>query len=456
MVESEKTGIFYIDPSMVEMVPIGDLKLYKKNAKKHPQEQIQQIINSINAFGMNDPIGIWGEDNVIVEGHGRYLALREMGESGEIPVIRLDHLSDEQRRAYALAHNQLTMNTDFNMELLMPELDSLSDAFEMADFGFEDYTQSDNEQDNQYADGVVGSIEEKYIIPPVSVLDSRQGRWTKRQRLWNSEIQDTGVTRGTAKTYNLEKFQTDDKFKSLKEISVLDPVLAECIVRWFTPYEQSKCFDTFAGDTIFGYVSGKLGHSFTGIELRQEQADFNNSRTESFDCKYYCDDGRNVLNYIAPNSQDLFFSCPPYFDLEVYSDLENDASNQKSYEQFYEILDKAFTDAVRCLKNDRFAVIVVTEVRNKKTGFYYDFTGDIKRTFQKAGMNFYNDLVLVNQVGSVCMRINQYMKTRKIGRCHQNVLVFYKGNPANIKDNFQPIEIDESLFGDDIDGSQNI
>ena len=58
MVESEKTGIFYVDPSMVDMIPISAIKPYKRNAKKHPQEQIEQIINSINAFGMNDPIGV--------------------------------------------------------------------------------------------------------------------------------------------------------------------------------------------------------------------------------------------------------------------------------------------------------------------------------------------------------------------------------------------------------------
>lgn len=136
MVESEKTGIFYVDPSMVDMIPISAIKPYKRNAKKHPQEQIEQIINSINAFGMNDPIGVWGEDNVIVEGHGRYLALKEMGESGLVPVIHLDNLTDEQRKAYALAHNQLTMNTGWDDELLLPELDELGDIFDMSDFGF--------------------------------------------------------------------------------------------------------------------------------------------------------------------------------------------------------------------------------------------------------------------------------------------------------------------------------
>ena len=145
MVESEKTGIFYVDPSMVDMIPIGNIKPYKRNAKKHPQEQIEQIINSINAFGMNDPIGVWGEDNVIVEGHGRYLALKEMGESGLVPVIHLDNLTDEQRKAYALAHNKLTMNTDFDFDALSLEMDELSDFFDMSDFGFE----TDAEQEEQ-------------------------------------------------------------------------------------------------------------------------------------------------------------------------------------------------------------------------------------------------------------------------------------------------------------------
>ena len=121
----------------IDYLNINKIKPYKRNAKKHPQEQIEQIINSIKAFGMNDPIGVWGKDNVIVEGHGRYLALREMGESGEVPVIHLDNLTDEQRKAYALAHNQLTMNTGFDDDILSLEMDDLSDFFDMSDFGFD-------------------------------------------------------------------------------------------------------------------------------------------------------------------------------------------------------------------------------------------------------------------------------------------------------------------------------
>lgn len=82
----------------IEYLPIGQLKPYENNAKEHPQEQIDQIVESIKQFGMNDPIGIWGDEHLIVEGHGRWLALRKMGET-EVPTIRLDHMTDEQRKA---------------------------------------------------------------------------------------------------------------------------------------------------------------------------------------------------------------------------------------------------------------------------------------------------------------------------------------------------------------------
>ena len=114
---------------------ISDLKPYKNNAKIHTKEQIEQIKNSIEKFGMNDPIGIWGKDNIIVEGHGRLEALKQLGIE-EVDCIRLDHLTDEERKAYTLAHNKLTMNTDFNFEILESELEEINDI-DMAEFGFE-------------------------------------------------------------------------------------------------------------------------------------------------------------------------------------------------------------------------------------------------------------------------------------------------------------------------------
>lgn len=124
----------------IEYVPIDDLKPYDNNAKIHTPEQIEQIKKSIQEFGMNDPIGIWGKDNLIVEGHGRLAACKELGMK-EVPVIRLDDLTDEQRRAYTLVHNQTTMNTGFNMDILTEELDNID--IDMSELGFLDSEEVD-------------------------------------------------------------------------------------------------------------------------------------------------------------------------------------------------------------------------------------------------------------------------------------------------------------------------
>lgn len=118
----------------IEKIKISDLLEYKYNAKEHPQWQIEQIVNSIKQFGFNDPIAI-DENNTIIEGHGRLYALQEMGET-EVDCIRLSHLNEEQKKAYILAHNKLTMNTDFDFDLLQLELDNIIDI-DMSDFGFE-------------------------------------------------------------------------------------------------------------------------------------------------------------------------------------------------------------------------------------------------------------------------------------------------------------------------------
>ena len=124
-------------------IKIKDLKPYERNAKLHPQEQIEQIKKSIEQFGMNDPIAVWGEENIIVEGHGRLEALKQLNVK-EVPCIRLDHLTDEERKAYTLTHNKLTMNSDFDLDILNDELDDILNI-DMSDFGF-DFDFEDEEE----------------------------------------------------------------------------------------------------------------------------------------------------------------------------------------------------------------------------------------------------------------------------------------------------------------------
>lgn len=125
----------------VEYVNINDLKKYHKNAKKHPKEQVKRIANSIKEFGMCDPIGVWGKDNLIIEGHGRLMALKRLGYK-EAPIIRLDHLSEEQRKAYTLAHNK-SAESEWDFEILADELESIINI-DMMDFGFD--LQMDDEE----------------------------------------------------------------------------------------------------------------------------------------------------------------------------------------------------------------------------------------------------------------------------------------------------------------------
>ena len=122
----------------IEYVNKEDLKPYANNAKIHTADQIEQIKNSIKQFGFNDPIAVW-KNNEIIEGHGRLIAAMEMDDIKTVPVIHLDQLTDKQRKAYIIAHNKLTLNTQFDNELLGDELKSIIDDFDMTDFGFGDF-----------------------------------------------------------------------------------------------------------------------------------------------------------------------------------------------------------------------------------------------------------------------------------------------------------------------------
>ena len=142
----------------VEYLPIDEIKPYENNAKIHTPEQIEQIKASIRQFGMNDPIGIWSKDNIIVEGHGRLLACQELGYK-EIPVIRLDDLTDEQRKAYTLAHNQLTMNTGFDLDILNEELENIE--IDMSEFGFDEFIVDNIEEEQEIVEDEVPEVPEE-------------------------------------------------------------------------------------------------------------------------------------------------------------------------------------------------------------------------------------------------------------------------------------------------------
>lgn len=358
------------------------------------------------------------------------------------PVVEILHasqLSEEEKKEFIIKDNLSYGNWDWDM------LANEWEPMELEEWGLDCWqpenggeAEGNSSAGSSSESGKHGSLSDKFIAPPFTILDTRQGYWRQRRAMWRELINDFGESRENT----LADGETNCMATINNGVSLFDPVLAEILCKWFAP-ANGKIFDCFAGDTQKGLVFGTCGHEFTGIELRQEQCNVNEAVLARFPniqerVSYICDDGQNVAKHIAADSQDLLFSCPPYYDLEVYSDKPNDASNQPTYEAFLGILENAFANAITCLKDNRFAVVVVGDIRDKE-GYYYDFVGDIKRMFKAHGMPLYNECIIVESIGTLPQRVQRYMRNRKVGKCHQNVLVFYKGDPKEIPNNYPEI-----------------
>lgn len=425
---------------------ITEIKPNPKNPRVIKDDKFAKLVESLRSFPQmlekRPLVCVTDIDGKVfpLGGNMRLKAANEL-KMKELPVVMADDWTEEQRQEFIIKDN--VGFGEWNWE----ELQADWDVEQLSDWGLDipNFTNVENINIEDEKALAIQKLEDKFIVPPFSILNAREGKWQERKKYWKDLIKDTGITRDTGNQTNT-RYRSIEGFSAARDNenvgSVLDPVLSEIIIKWFGLH-NSNMYDCFAGDTIFGYVASYLGNTFKGIELRKSQADFNNERTNGFNANYICDDGRNVLNHISENSQDLLFSCPPYFDLEVYSDLPNDASNQKEYKDFINILDVAFTNSIKCLKENRFAVIVCGDVRDKK-GNYFRFPDDIKEIFVKNGMPLYNELILIDPVGNLQMRVSKYMEHRKVGKTHQNVLVFYKGNTKEIKNIFPKIEIVEN------------
>lgn len=418
----------------IEYVSKDKLRPYANNAKVHTDEQIEQIRHSIEEFGFNDPIALW-HDNEVIEGHGRLLAVMGMDSIDTVPVIRLDGLTDEQRRAYMLVHNKLTMNTDFDFDLLDIELDDIYDI-DMSEYGF-DFGDDDENADD---DVEHKSLRDRFIVPPFSVLDTRQGYWQDRKREWIGLGLKSNEGRSQNLTFATDTINYSYMHTSMKGVapqtSVFDPVLCEIAYKWFCT-DNGCIYDPFAGGSVRGIVADKLGYLYTGIDLRQEQVDANRQNAVDMEVApvWICDDSLNVDKYISDETMDMIFTCPPYHDLEVYSDDPRDISNM-DYDDFCSVYKSIIEKACRKLKPNRFAVFVVGDIRDKH-GIYRNFVDYTKQCFLDCGLSTYNELILIEQIGTGAIRApRQFGRTRKVVKTHQNVLVMYKGDPKNIKTNF--------------------
>lgn len=224
--------------------------------------------------------------------------------------------------------------------------------------------------------------------------------------------------------------------------SIFDPVLTETIISWFTKTDDFV-IDPFAGGSVRGIVTNTLGRHYTGLDLRKEQIDANIEQGEVM-CEgnmpvWICGDSMNIKE-LAPGDYDFILTCQPYGSLEVYSEDPADISNMSDVD-----FDKAYQEILRrtvsMLKQDRFAAVVVGNYRDK-AGFLRDLVGLTVAAMESAGAHYYNDFIIVTPIGSLPIRAGKpFQATRKMGRAHQYLLVFCKGDPKKATNRIGDVEL---------------
>jgi len=277
-------------------------------------------------------------------------------------------------------------------------------------------------------------LRDRFMEPPFSVLDSKGGKWQSRKKEWKR----LGISSHLGRDAECMPSQFGSKLddngldqygrKPMSGVSVFDPALCELIYNWYCP-DKGEILDPFCGGSVRGIVSNYLGYRYTGIDIRQEQIDSN--REQGLDIlevnnqpNYYVGDSNEVLNGFDKEF-DLIFSCPPYADLEVYSDLEGDISN-KDYDTFIDIYENIIRKSCSLLKSGGYACFVVGDIRDKK-GFYRDFVSHTKKAFINSGCFLYNEAILLQPLGTAMLRAGKIFESgKKLTKVHENVLIFKK------------------------------
>jgi DNA modification methylase len=283
--------------------------------------------------------------------------------------------------------------------------------------------------------GAVGAIADSPSIHPFSILNTRSAEWQSRKRIWaNYGIKgELGRDAHGAVGDLFAAFNSYGKGGRVEQTtSIFDPVLCELMYTWLVPI-NGIVVDPFAGGSVRGNLAHILGRRYWGCDLSKRQLIENRKQAKILRGKKLISKlpkwvHGDALSKIpeAPKA-DFIFTCPPYADLEVYSDHPNDLSNM-SHKDFSKSYKKILKLVSSKLKNNRFACVVISNIRDKN-GNYLDLVGDTVAGFKSGGLEYYNENILINPVGSLPIRIEkQFNTSRKFGRCHQSILIFLKGD----------------------------
>ncbi|MCW9033106.1 MAG: site-specific DNA-methyltransferase [Rhodospirillales bacterium] len=288
-----------------------------------------------------------------------------------------------------------------------------------------------------------GQLAEDFFYRPFTTLDATSKWWQDRKNKWlgigfRSDRGRRPSMKSMGSAFRVRETQQKTKSTTIpawSETSIFDPVLAEILYRWFVP-AGGAVFDPFCGGSVRGIVASMLDLHYTGLDIRPEQVRENQKQAKKIllpdmpkPIWKVGDACGKSLYRIHRGQSDFIFSCPPYGDLEVYSKRKEDISNMP-WDTFVGALTHSIKQACTQLKNNRFAVFVVSDFRDKN-GMYRGFPDIVRQAFNQAGLKNYGELVLLNALGTLPVRTRgAFEKSRKIGRAHQNVLLFVKGDPA--------------------------
>ena len=397
---------------------ISDLSIEITAVTPHPrnirQGDVGAICQSLAAHGQYRPIVVQRSTGHVLAGNHTLAAARSLGWS-QIAATYVE-CDDEQALRILLVDNRANDLATYDDTALSDLLQELA----ATDLGLDGTLFDGDALDALISD--IGKdwedrtpLAEQFGVPPFSVLDTRQGYWRTRKENWlalgiESEIgRDDDLARSN--TYFVANGTVSSDSRLANGTSIFDPVLTELLVRWFTA-PDAVIIDPFAGGSVRGIVSSLLGRQYHGIDLRAEQIISNRQQAQRIVTGgkpqpiWIEGDSTHITDLLDGLTADFILTCPPYGDLEQYSD-----------------------DPVTHLRDDSFAAIVVGDYRDSK-GLYMNFVSQTIDAAQSAGLRLYNEAILVNMIGTGAMVAGSYMRSsRKMVKLHQNVLVFVKGDP---------------------------
>lgn len=436
----------------VRRMPLADLAPAPYNPRRISDSALRGLQNSLERFGLVQPI-IWNRrTGQVVGGHQRVRALQASG-ADEAQVVIVD-LEETDEKALNIALNSPHISGEWTEDLepllddlrdLVPEmfddlrLDALAEdvrrlaeeAAEEAEGGASIATDEDEREIRRLADD--------FGVPPFSVFETRQGYWQERKRAWiaagvrgQSGRDDELTFKPRLRTEQGQALWKSKTPEGGRNTSVFDPVLTEILVEWFCP-KEGLVIDPFAGGVTRAAVSAALGRNYLGTELRPEQIVANRSLLDDFDppferlgeVRYIEGDAAQAPEEIPP--ADFLLACPPYWNLETYSDDARDLSNM-GWDAFAAQYEAILARWFSALRDDRFGAIVIGDVRNSR-GELMPFREATIRGAQAGGAHLYNTAVLVTAVSTAALRARRAFEgTRKLVRVHQDVLIFLKGD----------------------------